>query len=127
MAGTSLVKKLLIKPNFGVAILNAPDGYQDLLGDLPDGASVSTAPDGSYDLVQLFVYSMDDLRERFPDAEAALKPGGLLWVSYPKKTGKIKTDITRDTGNAYLQTLGWEGIAMVAIDDTWSAMRFKPR
>jgi len=127
MADTPLAKKLLIKPNYSVAILNAPDGYGDLLGDLPEGAKASTSAEGLHDVVQVFVYSMADLSERFDAAQKAVKKGGLLWITYPKKTGKIKTDINRDVGNAYLSTLGWEGVAMIAIDDTWSAMRFKPK
>jgi hypothetical protein len=127
MAASPLTKKLLIKPNYSVAILNAPEGYVDSLGELPDGVKVADTVVGAHDLVQVFVYSLTDLEARFDTAQRAVKNGGLLWVTYPKKTGTIKTDIHRDNGNAYAATQGWEGVAMIAIDDTWSAMRFKPK
>jgi hypothetical protein len=49
----------------------------------------------------------------------------MLWVTYHKGTSKVKTDINRDTINAYAHSIGWEGVAMISIDDDWSAMRLK--
>ena len=121
----TLAQKFFIKPNQRVAILNAPDGYRDLLGALPEGVTVSTKPDGSYDLVHLFIRSVAELNQHFKAAEKALKSDGMLWISYPKKTGKIKTDISRDVGWDVVHQAGWEGVMLISIDDTWSAMRYK--
>ena len=57
--------------------------------------------------------------------KAGLKPKGLLWITYPKGAAKIKSDITRDRIWRYAKTGGLDGVAMVAVDDTWSAMRLK--
>ena len=124
MAETSLVKKLNIKPGYKVLILNAPQGYQ--LGELPEGVETSTNASGKYDLVQLFVYNRSDIEQKAQAAMQAVKPGGLMWFTYPKKSGKIKTDISRDVGWNTVAEVGWEPVTQIAIDDTWSALRFRP-
>src|SRR5258706_13836666 len=96
MADTPLTKKLLIKPGYSLLILNAPEGYSDMLNPLPDGASIKTTAAGLFDFVQLFVYSKAEVDKNVKQAIQSLKPGGLLWLCYPKKSSKIKTDITRD-------------------------------
>ena len=61
-------------------------------------------------------------------AFSTARPDGLLWLCYPKGTSKVKTDVNRDILNRRLaEEYGLEGVAMVSIDDTWSAMRFKPK
>jgi hypothetical protein len=126
MPDSSLVKKLLFKPGYRYLLLNAPEGYLAQLGELPPGVQLMEKPGGVFDLVQIFVKSKADLDGLADTALQSVKPNGLLWVSYPKKTSKIKTDISRDYGWESLQEAGWGGVAMVAIDDTWSAMRLKP-
>ncbi|KAB2856206.1 MAG: hypothetical protein F9K46_14515 [Anaerolineae bacterium] len=126
MAETSLVKKLVIKQGYRLLILNAPEGYLDLLGELPDGAAIDATADGQYELVLLFVKSKADLNAHAPSAIAAVKPGGLLWFAYPKKSGSIKTDINRDDGWEMVLKAGWDPVTQIAIDATWSALRFKP-
>ena len=122
-----LAKKLGIKPNQRVLILNAPDGYMELLGEPPEGTQFLDAADGSVcDVVQAFVGRRADVATFAPQALAALKPKGYLWLTYPKKTSKIKTDISRDEGWDVLHGAGFEGIAIISVDDTWSALRFRP-
>jgi hypothetical protein len=129
MADSSLVKKLGIKPGHKLLILNALDRYLKLLGALPEGVEVKTdAKDakGAFDGVQLFVYSKADVDRLAPAAIKAVKAGGMVWIAYPKKSSKIKTDINRDSGWDAVHKVGMEGIALISIDDTWSAMRFRP-
>jgi hypothetical protein len=123
MAGSSLVKKLGIKPGQKPLILNAPEGY--MLGALPQGVEVKTNAQGVFDFVQAFVRSKADVEGQAHTAIQALKPGGLLWLAYPKKSSKIKTDISRDAGWEPVRRAGMEGVSLIAIDDTWSAMRFR--
>lgn len=123
----SLSKKLLLKPDMQVGVLNAPEGYRDLLGELPPGAILVVDPaPGSLDLILLFAKSLAELEALAPQAMALVKYDGLFWIAYPKKTSKIKTDIDRDTGWAKMSTLGYAGVAMVAMNETWSAMRYRP-
>lgn len=81
---------------------------------------------GQYDYVQLFVTGSEELATYGPKALEAVNPEGLLWMCYPKGSSKIKTDLHRDKGWDLLTSAGFEGIAMISIDDTWSAMRFRP-
>ena len=128
MSQRSLSKKLLIKPGYRVLVINAPAGYLTALNPLPEGVTMSETLNGDFDLVQVFVRSIADANACAPKALTALKPNGLLWFAYPKKSSKIKTDINRDVGWDAVTSEGWEGIASIAIDDTWSGIRFvKPK
>ena len=126
MAGSPLAKKLGIREGQRLLILNAPAGYADSLAPLPEYAEVQTMPDGAFDFVQVFVHNQAEVEQYAPTALGALKPGGLLWFTYPKKTSKIKTDIHRDVGWDAVKNAGMEGIASISVDDTWSGIRFRP-
>lgn len=128
MADTPLTKKLAIKPGYKLLILNARDGYINTLNPLPEGATLHTKAVGQsgFDFVQVFVRSKADVDSHAQSAVAALKPGGLLWFAFPKKTAKLKTDITRDVGWDTLTAMAYGPVTAIAIDDTWSALRFRP-
>lgn len=127
MTQTPLTKKLVLKPGTRAAVIHAPEGYRERLNPLPDGASVSEVLEGSFDLVQVFVGSQAEVNQLAPQAMSALKPGGVLWFSYPKQSSKVKTDINRDRGWDAVTREGWEGIASISIDETWSGVRFVKR
>ncbi len=57
--------------------------------------------------------------------KASLKPGGLLWLTYPKGTSQFKVDINRDSIRAYAESNGFKTVAMISVDETWSALRLK--
>jgi hypothetical protein len=75
--------------------------------------------------VQLFVASRKELEAQLGKLKGVLTPKGLLWVTYPKGTSKVKADINRDSIREYAQSLGLEAVAMVSVDDNWSALRLK--
>jgi hypothetical protein len=77
-------------------------------------------------VVHLFVQHQSELAEHWPLVREALKPGGLMWVSYPKKSAKVETDISRDEGWDVVLADGWRPVTQVAFDDMWSALRFRP-
>ena len=128
MADTPLTKKLAIKPGYKLLILNAPDGYIGSLNPLPEGATIHTSMAGAsgFDFVQVFVRSKADVNTSARSAIGVLKPGGLLWFAFPKKTSKIKTDVARDVGWDTLTDMAYGPVTAIAIDDTWSALRFRP-
>lgn len=126
MSKSSLVKKLHIKPGYRLKILNPPSGYIDKLGDLPEDVEIIGAATGKTDFVHLFVNSLSELNDLAPEAVKGLKYDGVFWVSYPKKSSKIKTDISRDYGWDLLMDMGLRPVAAVSIDETWSALRFRP-
>ncbi|MFD0675673.1 MULTISPECIES: YdeI/OmpD-associated family protein [unclassified Paenibacillus] len=120
-----LFKKLRIQSGQRILLLNAPAGYTERLIPLPEHTSLDTQPEGTYDLVHLFVRSAAELEEFAPLAIHAVKYDALLWITYPKKSSKIKTDLSRDEGWKVISEAGYEGVALVSIDETWSAMRFR--
>ncbi|MGM0880967.1 MAG: YdeI/OmpD-associated family protein [Bacillota bacterium] len=121
----TLVKKLRLSPDMKALVLKAPsDNYLEELGLTAESTIVE---DGvQYDFVLLFVLSLSELEEYGPGAVRAVKPDGMLWITYPKGTSKIKTDINRDTGWKLMLKLDMEGVAMISMDDTWSSMRYRP-
>jgi len=80
---------------------------------------------GRTDFVHAFVESRAQFTERFPQAEAACKEDGILWVSYPKSKGKKTYDINRDSLWNLLLTAGFHPVSQVALDEEWSALRVK--
>ena len=125
----STIKKLGIKPGQKVLILNAPQAYVKSLGVLPEGTSITegkTPPGGQFDFVQYFAHSKAEVDQNTQAVVQAVKAGGMLWFAYPKKTGRIKTDLSRDVGWECVAQAGWIGVSLISIDDTWSSMRYRP-
>ncbi len=125
MAG-ALQKKLRVQPGLGMLVLNAPEGYMETLGPLPEGAHVETEPTGTFEWGQGFVRDVMELRLLAPQARDAVNYDGLLWISYPKKSSKIATDISRDVAWEVMKEFGLRPVFQVSIDETWSALRFRP-
>lgn len=124
--GSALAKKLRLLPGQRALILNAPETYRDLLGDLPEGVELVEQPEDEVDFVQVFVKNSEDLDALAPQAIEAVKYDGLLWVSYPKKSSKVKTDLSRDILWELLKPTGLRPVTQVSIDEVWSALRFRP-
>ncbi len=130
MADTSLIKKLGIKPKHRVLILNAPEGYaEQLKATLPEGVELVTSPTtaGNSDVVLQFVGNKADVEQNIPKAIQLVKPGGLLWISYPKQSSKVPTDINRDILWKIFPDSEWRPVTQISIDEVWSALRFRPK
>jgi hypothetical protein len=125
MSEKTIAQKLLIKEGKKVLLVNAPQGYKTKLGPLPGGTKIVGKAAEPVDVIQLFVANRKELEAELPKLKPLVGPHSLLWVTYLKGTSKTRTDINRDTLHAYARGLGLEGVALVAIDDDWSAMRFK--
>jgi len=131
MSEKSVAQKLIIKPGTQVRVVKSPIDIIHLLGTLPEGASLVDLSDGAEtillaDLILLFVDNRVDLEALLPGLRTALTKQGTVWVAYHKGTSQIKTDINRDSINAYASTLGFQGVAMISINEDWSALRLKP-
>jgi hypothetical protein len=120
MAGNT--GKLLLKPGMRVGFVNPPAGHLDLLGPLPEGARVAAA--GEVDLLLVFARNRADVAAAAPEFKR-VSAGKLLWIAYPKGGAKKGTDLNRDILWEQVQPSGLVGVTLVALDDTWSAMRFK--
>ena len=119
-----LPKRLQIKADQRICIVNAPTDFTDTLGELPEGVSVQTVPSADLDLALLFAHNSTELNQYGPDVIGSTKKDGLLWFVYPKKSSGIDTDLTRDKGWAIVSKAGYRAIAQISIDETWSAVRF---
>jgi Bacteriocin-protection, YdeI or OmpD-Associated len=117
-----LIKKLHVKPGMRVAVVNAPAGFS--LGKLPAGVMQEKSLTGNLDLVLLFAVTQNELKSHWPKALGAMKQDGALWVSYPKKSSGIQTDLGMGEWEAPKGS-GWNPVAMIGVDDTWSSVRFK--
>jgi len=125
MSDKPLSQRLQIKEGRKVLLVNAPKGYPARLGALPEGAALLKTARQPADVIQVFVANRKKLEAQLGKLKKALAPGGMLWVTYYKGTSAHKTDINRDSLNAYAKTLGLEGVAMISVDDDWSALRLK--
>jgi len=121
---TPLVQKLGIKPGFHLAILNAPAGYERVLVDLPAGITQSAELGHGLDFVQFFCRERAQLEQRFPELKAALKPAGMLWISWPKGTSKVPTNLNENIIREIGLENGLVDVKVAAVDDDWSGLKF---
>jgi len=117
-----LTKKLHLKPGMRLAVVNAPTGFS--LGKLPAGVTQEKSLKTDLDLVLLFAVSQNELNNHWQKALGAMKQDGALWVSYPKKSSGIPSDLGMGEWDAPKGS-GWNPVAMIGLDDTWSSVRFK--
>lgn len=103
--------------------MNAPVGFTKRLEPLPEGASVAEGAGPGKDLVLAFAKDAAELRRVAASAARLLTADGLLWICYPKGG---KSDLSRDVLWDLLSREGLTGVTLVSIDQTWSAMRFRP-
>ena len=123
MAST-LTQKLRIKDGFQISVLNAPSGMREKL-DLPASVSVNERLDGQFDLIWYFATQLADLPRDIQALAAAMKPGALLWLTYPKGGSGVSSDLKRDVLWEVAGPAGLEPVAQIAVDDVWTALRFK--
>jgi len=126
-SGTPLVRKLGIRPNERVIALHPPGHYAELLGELPEGAVISDRLGAGATFVHLFVTERAELVRRLRDLRTKLDETGMLWISWPKKSAKVVTDITEDTIREVALPLGFVDVKVCAVDETWSGLKLMVR
>ena len=126
MNAAEVFKKLRLDKALTILIVNAPSEYIAVL----DGIKYDTKPlkkkEGSYDFVQVFASTQSELEKL---VQAVSKSGSydcVFWACYPKGSGKIKSDIKRETVWIAFDLIGLQAVTQVAIDETWSALRGRP-
>ena len=123
MPESSLAKKMKLKPGSRAAIINVPEDY---LNELKYDSEISQKLSGKFDWIQIFVKNKSEADTLVPKAVKALKSESMLWLSFPKGTSKIQTDLTRDKGWDVLQTLDLKWITLISVNETWSAFALRP-
>lgn len=122
-SGTPLSKKLGYKTGLRISAPGAPPNYRKLLAPLPDGIEFQTRVGKSTDLVHLFTTSKAELASKLVAWLKLLGPDAVIWVSWPKKTAKVPTDITEDTIRAVALPMGLVDVKVCAVDETWSGLK----
>ena len=120
---SDLAKKIKLKPGVKAAVIHAPANY---LQELQHDGEISSSLRGKFDWIQIFVKNKAELDELAPKAANALKPESLLWITFPKGTSKLQTDLTRDKGWESLQQFDLKWINLISVNDTWSAFALRP-
>ena len=124
MPESDLALRLKRKPAARAAIIQAPARYED--SAFPKFPPAMAALNGQFDWIQIFVHSRVELERLAPRAAKALKPDSILWISFPKGSSKIQTDLSRDKGWDIIRTLDLKWITLVSLNETWSAFSLRP-
>src|SRR5579859_6367244 len=122
-SGTPLAKKLGIKPGSRLWARNAPADYRRLLAPLPQGVSFATRAGKDLDIIHCFARERGELAPTLPGLMKAIKKDGAIWVSWPKKASKVKTDITEDVIRELALPLGLVDVKVCAVDETLSGLK----
>jgi len=126
-SGTPLAKKLGIKPGSRILPLHAPANYASLIAPLPENATLVSRVTARTDIVHLFSTQRKELSATLKTLREELTDEGAIWVSWPKKSAKIHTDITEDTIREVALPLGFVDIKVCAVDDVWSGLKLVVR
>lgn len=122
-SGTPLVRKLGIKPGFRAVAINPPLPYSQLVEDLPEPLRLLRWPARRLDFVHFFEHRRHLLDRRLPYLLKALHADGMIWVSWPKKSSGVATDITEDRVRDAALALGLVDVKVCAVDTVWSGLK----
>jgi hypothetical protein len=122
-SGTPLAKKLGIKSGSRIHLRHAPEGYLDLVAPLPEGVALAARLGESVDLVHVFSTRRQELAKDLETCRKKMRPDAMIWVSWPKKTAKVPTDIVEDTIRDVALPLGLVDVKVCAINDVWSGLK----
>ncbi|HSP86903.1 MAG TPA: hypothetical protein VLN45_02120 [Ignavibacteriaceae bacterium] len=122
-SGTPLVKKLGIKENFKIKIINQPDYYFELFLDSP--FKINPTPDNKIkkDFIHFFTTEKFELLKNLPKLKKEIELNGMIWISWPKKASNIKTDITEDVIREVAIKNGLVDVKVCAVDEIWSGLK----
>jgi hypothetical protein len=123
-SGTPLITKLGIKAGQRAVFLNAPPEFGGLLGELPEGLQLLSSVTAPVDFVISFLMSGSGLHQTFASVKKAMSPAGVLWVSWPKKSSGVVTDLNENLIREAGIHAGLVDIKVCAVDETWSGLKF---
>ncbi|MFD0675915.1 MULTISPECIES: hypothetical protein [unclassified Paenibacillus] len=121
-SGTPLIKKLGIKEGCTICVVNEPNNYWELLGTLPSTIEKVEQTEEQIDFIHIFVKSKSEY-EKHLEIKSQMKQNGMLWISWPKKSSKIPTDINEDVIRNTALNNELVDVKVCAVDETWSALK----
>jgi hypothetical protein len=126
-SGTPLAKKLGFKPPMTVLTVDAPKGYRDWLEGLAPGVDFTARIAKHVVAAHVFVTRASDLRTQATRLRKALDPAGFVWISWPKKSSGVATDVTEDTIREIALPLGFVDVKVCAVTEVWSGLKLMIR
>ncbi len=123
-SGTPLQTKLGLKAGMRVTFFHAPSNYWELISPLPDGLEViEKSKKGTIDFVHLFTKEKKAFEKEFVRSREFLKKDGMLWISWPKKSSKVATDLDESLIREFGLRSGLVDVKVCAVDETWSGLK----
>lgn len=126
-SGTPLARKLGITEGVSVAVIDAPRNYEQLVAPLPIGAKIVKKVPKHAAFVHLFATERADLEKELGTLRGAIAQNGVVWVSWPKKSAKVATDITEDVIREVALPMGFVDVKVCAVDAIWSGLKLMIR
>ena len=121
---TPLAKKLGIKPGSRIKLVNAPVHYFDLFTDMPGDTEIVAAPRQKADLIHFFSTEVKELNRLLPSLKKQILENGCIWVSWPKKSAKVDTNLNENLVRDAGLKCGLVDIKVCAVDEVWSGLKF---
>lgn len=122
-SGTPLAKKLGIRENSSIIVINSPVPYAELFDDFPENVRISSDSRSQKDLVHYFVTGREKLVKDMYVLKKSITQDGCIWISWPKKSSKVSTDINEDIIRNIAIQNGLVDIKVCAVNETWSALK----
>ncbi len=122
-SGTPLGKKLGYKPGMSAYISGAPAGYRDSLAIDVGSVTWLARPEKSCEFIHVFVKEAATLAKLLREYLKLMARDGTIWVSWPKKSSKVETDITEDRIREIALPRGLVDVKVCAVDETWSGLK----
>jgi len=123
-SGTPLTKKLGIKEGQRIYVKNSPCAeYKELFDKFPDNVQIVKRASSDLDLVHIFTKSKSELNTEVKKLMANIRANGTIWVSWPKKSSKISTDVTEDVIREVILPLGLVDVKVCAVNEIWSGLK----
>lgn len=123
MSDKTVAEKLHIKPDKSVTFFNPPENNDELLGGIDQDIAISEGDPA--DILLAYIEDRKQLERNLLALKSSIKDDGALWIAYHKGTSSVDTDINRDSIAEYAKKNGLKGVAMISINDNWSALRLK--
>lgn len=119
----TLSDKLFLKPEYSAVVVNCP---KEIISEFQSVNKSEKSLSAVYNFILTFYSQRQELEKDVANLKNSLLPNGLLWIAYPKNKA-LETDLNRDILHEVMKVHGFDGVSLVSLNDTWSAMRFKKR
>ena len=124
---TPLAKKLGLKDGSNLVIVGAPDNYVVLIGPVPNTVKIAPRVSKTTDIIHVFSTRRTEIRGFLVACRLKLKSSATVWVSWPKKSSKVPTDITEDVIRELALPLGFVDVKVCAVTEVWSGLKLVVR